>query len=210
MPVQLRTTVVLVAIVLFTTACGQLIGGTPGTPQDQGTSVHADPGGDAGAAPTYDIIEIRTVRGSSELQVRLWVNPDPALPPAGSVPTGTQFSGGVGFNTDLNRATGILFVAPCGGAQGLDRFIDLTSRNLDGTYPVRDAGLAVTGSATVSQDSSRVTFTVSFAALGTTTGRTEVNAVVGFGTFTGRDCAPDAGQALPSRSESGRGHPLVW
>ncbi|MGH2373815.1 MAG: hypothetical protein ACRDIC_10155 [bacterium] len=206
----IRMTAVLAAIVLATTACGQLIGGPSPNPQDPGTSVHADPAGDAGAAPTYDVIEVRTVRGSSELQVRLWVNPDPALPPAGAIPTGTQFSGGVGFNTDLNRATGILFVSPCGGAQGLDRFIDLTSRNLDGTYPVRDATLAVTGAASVSQDSSRLTFTVSFAALGTSTGRTEVNAVVGFGTFTGRDCAPDAGQALPSRTQSDRGHPLVW
>lgn len=205
----MRMAAVLAAMVLATTACGQFGGGGPPL-QDQGVSVHADPSGDAGGAPTYDIVEIRTTRGSSELQVRIWVNPDPALPPAGAVPTGTQFSGGVGFNTDLNRATGILFVSPCGGAQGLDRFIDLTSRNFDGTYPVRDAGLAITGSATVNQETSRLTFTVSFAALGTATGRTEVNAIAGFGAFTGRDCAPDAGQALPSRTQTDRGHPLIW
>lgn len=198
------------AIALVTAACGQLIGAPGQPPLDQGASVHADPAGDAGAPPTYDVIELRTVRGGSEIQVRIWMNPDPALPSPGSIPSGAQFSGGVGFNTDLNNATGIGFVAPCGGGQGLERFIDLTARNLDGTYRVRDAASAVTGTATVSQDTSRLTFTVSFAALGISTGRTEVNAVVGLGTFTGRDCVPDAGQMMPSRSRTGRDHPLIW
>lgn len=210
MSVKLRTTALIAAIVLATTACGQLLGGPGSTPADQGTSVHADPAGDAGSAPTLDVIELRTVRGSSEIQVRVWINPDPSLPSPGSSPSFSQLGGGVGFNTDLNNSTGIAFVGPCGGGQGLERFIDLTTRNLDGTYPVRDATLAITGAASVSQDTSRVTFTVSFAALGTSTGRTEVNAVIGFGTFIGRDCVPDAGQMLPSRSQSGRQHPVIW
>ncbi len=210
MAVRIRMTACVAAIVLTATGCGQLISGPSPNPQDQGTTVHADPAGDAGSPPTFDVIELRTVRGSSEIQVRIWMNPDPALPSPGSSPSLSQLGGGVGFNTDLNNATGIAFVAPCGGGQGLERFIDLTTRNLDGTYPVRDTAFAVTGAATVSLDSSRVTFTASFAALGTATGRTEVNAVIGVGTFIGRDCVPDAGQMLPSRSRTGRDHPLIW
>ncbi len=206
---KIKTVACIGLIALAAVGCGQIIGSPGANPQDPGTSVHADPAGDAGGAPTYDVIELRTVRGSSDLQVRLWVNPDPMLPAPGSIPTGAQFSGGIGFNTDLNSATGLSFVAPCGGGQGLERFIDLTTRNGDGTYPVRDTALAVVGAATVSQDSSRVTFTASFAALGTATGRTEVNAIVGIGTFSARDCVPDAGQTLPSRSRTG-GHPLIW
>ncbi len=56
----------------------------------------ADPTGDAGSAPTFDVIELRTVRGASDIQVRIWTTPDPALPAPGTIPTAAQFSGGVG------------------------------------------------------------------------------------------------------------------
>jgi hypothetical protein len=207
MAVRIRTGALLAVIVLATTACGQIF--NPQNQTDQGVTTHADPSGDAGFSPTFDIIELRIFRGSAEIQVRIWTTPDPALPAPGTFPSGSQFSGGIGFNTDLNSGTGFAsFVAPCGGQQGIDRFIDLTARNFDGTYTVRDAALAAIGTASVTQDGPRVTFTASFGVLGTPTGRTQVSAVVGVGTFVGRDCVPDAPQSLPSRS-TGRTHPLI-
>lgn len=201
---------VLLAVVLVVAACGQLDSLTQ-MPIDPGVSVTADPAGDAGSAPTFDVLELRTVRGTSTLAVRLWTQPDPALPAPGTAASSSQFSGGIGFNTDLNSATGVSFVPPCGGGQGHERFIDLTTRNANGTYNVFDAAFFVVGTAAVTQDGPRATWTVSFSTLGTTTGRTQVNAVVGVGVFTGKDCVPDAGQALPTRERTTPArHPVIW
>jgi hypothetical protein len=186
--------------------CGQFF-----TPLDPGVAVHADPTGDAGAAPTFDVIELRTTRGGSELIVRIWTTPDPVLPPAAANPSGFEMSGGIGFNTDLDPNTGAAFVAPCGVGQGLERFVDLSLRNGNGTYNVLNANtFAVTGTATASLDGPRVTFTVPFAALGTFTGRTQANALIGVGTFPfiPKDCVPDAGQMLPTKQQPGR-HPVI-
>ncbi len=212
---RMREVALVTAISLVVAACGQLGIAPPATPPlGPGVSVHADPSGDAGASPTFDVVELMTARGASDLQVRIWTVPDPVLSAPGTAPSTAQFSGGIGFNIDLNSATGSSFVAPCGGGQGFERFIDLTVRNASGTYNVLNAAtLAVTGTATVSQDGPRVTFTASFAALGTATGRTDVNALAGVGgplTFAGKDCAPDAGQALPSRTRTPGEHPLLW
>jgi len=190
---------------VMTAACGQLFGPvTSEPPPAPGVSTTTDPTGDAGLSPTFDAVELRTDRGTSSIQVRLWTVPDPALPSPGFLPSFSQLSGGIGFNTDLNSATGTDFIAPCGLGQGLDRFIDLTARNVDGTYSVLDASLVVRGVATVALDGPRVIFTTSFATLGTATGRMQVNAVTGVGVFSARDCIPDAGQSLPSRAPSGR------
>ncbi len=207
---KIRALTLGIGFVLFATACGQVF--TPFAPIDAGVTVHADPAGDAGSPPTFDVIELRAVRGASEIRIRLWTTPDPVLPPSGASPSASQFSGGVGFDTDLDASTGGGFVPPCGGNEGLERFVDLTARNADGTYSVRSATtLAVTGFASVSQDGPRVTFTVPFGALGTATGRTQVSAVIGVGAFPfiGKDCVPDAGQAMPTRVRTGR-HPVLW
>ncbi len=206
---RLSTCVLLVATAVLTAACGQL--SSPSIPLDAGVTVHADPTGDAGTAPTFDVVELRTTRGTSELQVRVWTAPDPVLPAPGTFASGVQFSGGIGFNTDLSNATGLSLVPPCGGGQGLERFIDLTVRNINGTYNVLDSALVVVGVATVSQDGPRVTLVVPFATLGTLTGRTEANAVIGVGAFpfVGRDCVPDSGQMVPTRERT-RLHPLIW
>jgi hypothetical protein len=205
----MRTCVLLVATAVLTAACGQL--SSPSIPLDAGVTVHADPTGDAGTAPTFDVVELRSTRGTSELQIRVWTVPDPVLPAPGAFASAAQFSGGIGFNTDLNNATGLALVPPCGGGQGLERFIDLTARNANGTYNVLDGTLSAVGAATASQDGPRVTFTVTFAALGTVTGRTEVNAVIGVGAFPfiGKDCAPDSGQMVPTRERT-RLHPVIW
>jgi len=207
---RMRTYALVFATSVLTAACGQLVT-SPAVPLDPGVTVHADPTGDAGTFPTFDVVELRTTRGASELQVRVWTTPDPVLPASGAFPSAAQLSGGIGFNTDLNNATGIAFVPPCGGGQGLERFIDLTARNFNGTYNVLDAALVPVGTAAVSQDGPRVTFTVSFATLGTLTGRTEANAVVGVGAFpfVGRDCVPDSGQMVPTRERTHR-HPVIW
>jgi len=206
---KMRTCVLLVVTAVLTAACGQLL--SPAVPIDAGVTVHADPTGDAGAAPTFDVVELRSTRGTAELQIRVWTVPDPVLPAPGTFPSGVQFSGGIGFNTDLNSATGLSFVPPCGGGQGLERFIDLTARNVNGTYNVLDAALFAVGTAAVSQDGPRVTFTVSFATLGTLAGRTAANAVIGVGAFpfVGRDCVPDSGQMIPTRERT-RLHPVIW
>lgn len=192
-------------LAVLTAACGQLMGpGGSEPPPPSGVSTTTDPTGDAGPPPTFDAVELRTDRGTSSVQVRLWTLPDPALPPPGFSPSTVQLSGGIGFNTDLNSATGTDFIAPCGVGQGLDRFIDLTVRNVDGTYNVLDASLGLRGVATVALDGPRVTFTTSFTTLGTATGRMQVNAITGVGVFSARDCIPDAGQSLPSRAPGGR------
>ncbi|MDR7420048.1 MAG: hypothetical protein QN178_14180 [Armatimonadota bacterium] len=201
--------VILLTLSLLVAACGELL--NPITPIDSGVTVHADSTGDAEPPPTYDVIELRVARGSSDLQARMWTEPAAVLPAPGFAASGTELSGGVGFNTDLNAATGGGFVSPCGGGQGLERFVDLTARNVDGTYNVLNvATLAITGTAAVSQEGPRVTFTVPFFALGTGTGRTMANAIVGFnaGVFIGRDCVPDAGQMLPTQTRGSR-HPLI-
>ncbi len=201
----IRNVVWVIALAAMTAACGQLLSPiTSEPPPTPGISTTTDPTGDAGPSPTFDAVELRTERGSSTIQVRLWTVPDPVLPAPGSAPSFSQLSGGIGFNTDLNASTGTDFLSPCGIGQGLDRFIDLTARNFDGTYNVFDAALALRGFATVSQDGPRVTFTTSFVTLGTATGRMQVNAITGTGVFSPRDCIPDAGQSLPSRAPSGR------
>ena len=205
---QTRMLVIATALALIAAACGQTF--NPPPPIDSGVTVHADPAGDAGSAPTFDVIDMQVARGASELQVRLWTAPEPAIPAPGTSPAPTQFSGGIGFNTDLNVSTGAAFVSPCGGSQGIERFVDLTARNADGSYNVRDAvTLVATGTAAVSQDGPRVTFTVPFGALGTGTGRTMANAIVGIGLFVGKDCVPDAGEMLPTLRRIPR-HPLLW
>ena len=199
----------LIALAVVTAACGQLFSPvTSEPPPAPGISTTTDVTGDAGPSPTFDAVELRTDRGASTIRVRLWTVPDPVLPVPGSSPSFSQLSGGIGFNTDLNAATGTGFIAPCGAGQGLDRFIDLTARNFDGTYNVYDAALALRGFATVSQDGPRVTFTTSFATLGTATGQTQANAITGVGVFSPRDCIPDAGGSLPTRAPSAR-HPLL-
>jgi len=206
---EIRRVIWTIMLAALTAACGQMLGpGTSEPPPASGVSTSTDPTGDAGVSPTFDAVELRTDRGTSSIQVRLWTMPDPVLPAPGFAPSIFQLSGGIGFNTDLNGATGTDFIAPCGIGQGLDRFIDLTVRNVDGTYSVLDASLAFRGIATVALDGPRVIFTTSFATLGTATGRMQVNAITGVGVFSARDCIPDAGQSLPSRAPSGR-HPLV-
>jgi hypothetical protein len=202
----MKSFMIVVVCALTAAGCGGFL-----SPLDPGVAVHADPTGDAGFPPTFDVVELRTTRGGSELLVRIWTTPDPILPPAGTTPSSTEFSGGVGFNTDLNTSTGASFIAPCGGGQGLERFVDLTVRNTNGTYNVFDAmSLAFTGTAAVSRDGPRVTFTVPYAALGTFTGRTLANAIIGVGSFpfVPKDCVPDAGQMLPTKEGPGR-HPVL-
>lgn len=202
---EIRRIIWTIMLAALTAACGQILGpGTSEPPPAPGVSTTTDPSGDAGVSPTFDAVELRTDRGTSSIQVRLWTVPDPMLPAPGFLPSFSQLSGGIGFNTDLNGTTGTDFIAPCGIGQGLDRFIDLTARNADGTYSILDASLAVTGTATVTPDGPRLIFTASFGALGTATGRMQVNAITGVGTFSARDCIPDAGQSLPSRAPSGR------
>jgi hypothetical protein len=202
---EIRRIIWTIMFAVLAAACGQMLPpGTSEPPPAPGVSTTTDPTGDAGFAPTFDAVELRTDRGTSSIQVRLWTVPDPTLPPPGFLPSLSQLSGGIGFNTDLNAATGTGFIAPCGGGQGLDRFIDLTVRNIDGTYSVLDASLALQGTATVALDGPRVIFTTSFGALGTATGRMQVNAITGVGAFSARDCIPDAGLSLPSRAPSGR------
>jgi hypothetical protein len=202
---DIKRVVSILTFAVMTAACGSLLGPiTSEPPPAPGVSTTTDPTGDAGPSPTFDAVELRTDRGTSSIQVRLWTVPDPILPSPGFLPSFSQLSGGIGFNTDLNGATGTSFVAPCGAGQGIDRFIDLTARNADGTYSMLDASLAVTGTASVATDGPRVVFTASFGALGTATGRMQVNAITGVGVFSARDCIPDAGQSLPSRAPSGR------
>jgi len=109
-----------------------------------------------------------------------------------------------GFNTDLNTATGPGMGGACGVGQGVDFIVDgfQSPRNANGTYRVEVAaggGLgATTGDATVGLDGPRLTLTVPLAALGGDDGRTNASILAGPGTgFV--DCAPDAGQMLPSR-----------
>jgi len=93
----------------------------------------------------------------------------------------------------------------CGVGQGLDFIIDggfQSPRNANGTYRVEvaagGAAGATTGDATVGLDGPRLTLTVPLAALGGDDGRTNASILAGPGTgFV--DCAPDAGQMLPSR-----------
>ena len=81
---------------------GNQIIGSP-IPVDAGVTIHADPTGDAGPSPTFDIVEVRTVRGAADIQVRVWTVPDPVLPLPGTFPTGSQFSGGVGLPPEVIR-----------------------------------------------------------------------------------------------------------
>jgi hypothetical protein len=204
---KIRSLVIVVFLALASAGCGQLF-----TILDPGhVAVHTDPTGDAGFPPTFDVIELRTTRGGSELLVRIWTTPNPVLPFPGTNPSSTQFSGGIGFNTDLDPNTGGGFISPCGFGQGLERFVDLSARNSNGTYYVLDvATFGVTGTATVSQDGPRVTFTIPYSALGIYTGQTEANALIGVGStqFVAKDCVPDAGQMLPTRLQPGR-HPVI-
>lgn len=172
-------------------------------PLSQGVSVHADPTGDAGPAPTFDIIEVMSTRSATNLAVRYWTTPAGPLPAPGAAPVAGQISFLIVFNTDLNRATGIGIGGVCGGGQGLEFFVDgglVSGRNADGTYNVRDAGLAITGTAAVSVDGPRTTLTVPLVALGGDDGRTEAYVLTDNSPITvGVDCAPDAGQGLPTR-----------
>ncbi|MDR5683102.1 MAG: hypothetical protein QN163_03630 [Armatimonadota bacterium] len=115
----------------------------------------------------------------------------------------------VGFNSDLDRTTGAAMGSVCGFGQGLDHFIDggyFAPRNADGTYNVhRISDFAVTGTATVALTGSTVTLTVNLATgLEGDDGRTEAHAIVGLGPSDFRDCAPDAGQMLPTRLRNQR------
>lgn len=155
-------------------------------------------------APTFDIIEIRSVRTSTTLEFRITTSTGIVLPAPGALASPTQFTFIAGFNTDLNAATGLSMGGACGAGQGLEFLVDgafQSARNVDGTYRVEVAAGgtagAQTGNATVALDGPRLTLTIPLAALGGDDGRT--NATILAGTSALADCAPDAGQMLPTR-----------
>ena len=199
---------------LSTTACGisNLPLASPTPPLPPNVSVHADPAGDAGALPTWDVIEIRSERGLTTLDIRVWLTTTPRLPAPGSFAGISDMMFQIGFNSDRSRTTGTAFIGPCTApsTQGIDFLIDggfIGPRNANGTFNLRrtTAGSPVVGPVTVTEDGPRVTFTSQYSAFGGTfQGRAEALILVGFGPPTApdwRDCAPDAGEMLPTRRD---------
>ena len=212
------TLLFVLAVLLFAASCGQVgtISQPPPpplpTPLPPNVTAAADPQGDAGPTPTWDIVELRSERGLTTLDIRLWLTTDPILPAPGSLAGAGDMMFQIGFNSDLSRSTGTSFGFQCASAagQGLDFMIDggfVGPRNSNGTFNLRrtTGGLPIVGPVTASQSGPYVTFTVQYSAFGGTfAGRSEVIALVGFGppgAPSWRDCAPDAGQALPTRRD---------
>lgn len=170
------------------------------------TSTFRDPQGDAAstAGTNYDVTLVRTVRTSSTLSVEITFAQGVGLPGAGHFPGPTQLAGLLEFDTDQDSATGNpSLCAPLPQSIGVDRYLDLRSRNSDGTYNVLDRNFTTTGGrASVSASGNRVTFSLTPSALGNL--QTHLVVVAGNGLsdpmgFTPTDCAPDAGGAVVTR-----------
>jgi hypothetical protein len=210
----------VIAVMVATTGCGAGVGPSPGpTPI---TSGYLDPTGDAfgaGLGTNWDITSVKTLRTGSggsytTLQVDITFTTSPSIPAPGSAGGTTHVVGFVEFDTDQDAATGVLSNAaafcPGGGPSGIEFYVNLFTRNANGTYDVVNAVTAAkSGEATPSVSGNTLTLTVPLSAMGNDDGATNMDTVLGNGAEP-TDCAPDAGGAVITRPQGARWQAPVY
>lgn len=197
----------IVGVALMSAACGALGIGALATI----TSTVSDGVGDTAAAPptVYDITQVVSRRmdnapfGSYDtIRVEVTFNQLVVLPaPGGSPgPGGVELAFDLGFNTDLNTLTGTaLSCGTLGSWSGVDYAVAgegglFGPRLGNGNYVIIDAGLTLTGEATVSVSGTILTINVPLSALGGDDGQTHLHVYAGNrngGFLNTTDCAPD-------------------